>query len=184
MNLKTIKSMMKVSIKKENARELFKFQIYEKCIEALKQFEGKTVSKRMTTAIFQKLGNYNVRYEKKSSMFYAIISPMQANVYFENGYDMSILLCYESSPFYNQKETENNRGFEYHNCCYGSAAIERVAKRNAFLTSEKFNDYAKAVKKIIEAKAVLKDIDDYDISCRHELDRIFDFNTRDYNCKL
>ena len=149
-------------------------ELYLKVFEALKKHDGEVITKRIATSVQKTLGDdYNLYYSNEYGLLKLHIRKTGQS---SNDYK-DFLLGYESS---NPKATlrlisgdVNERGFDYHNACYGSAAVERIKKNQKFLKSAKLEKYAQLhdEKTRIDVEIEALDLNSYDIPAMYSIEK-------------
>lgn len=129
-------------------------EIADKVLEVLKPFDGKTISKRMASAVQKALPEYTIYYKSDYGMFHI-------NVW-GNGISynemLSFLIGYETNTTFNF-ETFRDRFAN----CYLGAAKERNNKRKLWLSSE--YSIQGAVDRINEINRLKKELDNLLSDC-------------------
>lgn len=102
-------------------------ELYNKALNIVKRFEGKTPSKRIATSFLKEYPELHAGYEHRYGMYFL-------NIYIpDNGVSYtkkSMLLCYDSDPVISIAK------FEKQNTCFGNAAIERNQLRREFIEND------------------------------------------------
>lgn len=127
----------------DEARDVY---IHTEIVRVLEKMEGKLISQRIATALNKLHPDWTVHFEPSHSMFHLKIWGGDTGKTFDNR--VSVLLGYRSEPTIRVNEASDSRGFEYFDCCNGSAAIERNKKRLALIEDP---DKLKALLKAINA---------------------------------
>jgi hypothetical protein len=105
--------------------------LHNEIAKALKPFEGKQVSKRIATALQKMHPGWTVFYDTDYGMFHLCIWGGDTDIKYDQRF--RALIGYESEPIVSIGKTSDSRGFEYFDCCHGSAAIERNSLRHAII---------------------------------------------------
>jgi hypothetical protein len=145
------------SIRQHITEEKEGIDLYNVIIEVVKKWNGKMINKRFcndVNKLTEPMG-YTFYYRTQYGMFHV----ESKSKYPERV--LSFLIAYDNNPYVCLDENKelNHKGFTYHACCYGTAAIERNAQREKFLKNDKkLNELAdnimalNAIKKTIREK--------------------------------
>lgn len=166
---------MKQAVTEQINEDQANYELYSKVYEALKKHDGDVITKRIATSVQKTLGtDYNVYYSTEYGLLKLRIKGTKQGY---NDYK-DFLLGHEAiSPKATLRlvsgDVNASRGFEYHNACYGSAAVERIKKNQKFLKSVKLEKYAKLhdEKTRIDAEIEALELHSYDIPAMYSIEK-------------
>jgi hypothetical protein len=152
-----VKALIQAQIDRENQS----IYLHNEIVKVLKNFEGKAISKRIATALQKIHPDWTVFYDTNYGMFHLSIWGGDTGLKYDSRY--SALIGYESEPEVSIGESKYSRGFEYFDCCNGSAAIERNIARQATIDNPvRIEDMVKALNDYSESLANLEKTIDAD----------------------
>ena len=122
--------------------------LYLKVFEAIRPCDGDKITKRIATTVQKALGDeYTVYYSTNYGQFHLRIK--KANETTNHWKDF--LIGYDTNPVFRLESKDVNRtkdsfyierGFDYYNMCFGSAAVKRIEQNKKVLKSGKIEKLA------------------------------------------
>jgi hypothetical protein len=106
------------------------YDLYLQVEQALEAFEGKTITRRLATAVKKALPDHVVHYDADYGMYHLRI--------WKDNYEnrCSFLLGYHSNPVFRMGEAETDHsGFRYYSGSNGFHEKKRLDKNNALLSN-------------------------------------------------
>lgn len=145
--MKTTPEKLSAIIDNGKAQDEKYISFFEKLIEALKPFEGKTISKRIGTAAAKVFPEYNVWYEDQYGMFHLNFSPKGRT--FTANEKITVFLAYDNDKIFTIEKLKQ------HNPAYLDGARDRNTKREGNLHTTEL--VAIVINEYLQAKKNLQD---------------------------
>lgn len=124
--------------------------LYLKVFEAIKKCDGQKITKRIATTVQKALGpEYNVYFSDQYGQYHLRIK--KANETTNHWKDFLIGYHTDTGKIFRLESGDKNksvnglyseRGFDYYNICFGSAAVERIKMNKKVLASGKLEKLA------------------------------------------
>ncbi len=150
----TTYEQIKTIISDNYLAELAGYTRYSMILNLLKKFEGKPITKHLSTHVAKQYPKEHVYLSTLYGMYHLKMSNSETKI------EYSFLLGYDSNREYTAEK------FAKHNTCYGSAALERNKLRMGLLDNDKqefLQEMADNIDKRNESMAALEKLSGLDI---------------------
>jgi len=135
-NKETIKAEIIEGLKADLKEENDGIKLHDAILKALKQYDGKPISRRIATAIQKEHPTWVVYFNDKFGMYYIDIWGKDTGSFYDCGSKFSALIGYDKSAVKADlfdKKPDGSCGFDG---CHGYAAHERNSQREKLLKDD------------------------------------------------